>query len=157
MTTRLEHHGWSGAYMDFLCGWTLHDNVCPSSTCTQRTIYDCQCLSASIWPLCCPRHGTMSDILCYELLDARWRPWSCRRFRGSVKYEVGRCKTKDERRKTKDDRSKGISWTGCLRVLGVSHNRYVGSLACSLGRKRKARGPGRQLEMCPSASSLRRG
>lgn len=27
-------------HMDFLCGWTLHDRVSPSSTCTQRTIYD---------------------------------------------------------------------------------------------------------------------
>lgn len=27
--------------MDFLLGWTLHEMVLPSSTLTQRTMYDC--------------------------------------------------------------------------------------------------------------------
>ena len=33
----LEH---SGTYIDFLCGCTLQLTVCPSSTLTQRTMYD---------------------------------------------------------------------------------------------------------------------
>lgn len=28
--------------MDFLCGWMLQEMVCPSSTLTQRTMYDCR-------------------------------------------------------------------------------------------------------------------
>lgn len=36
---------WRGAYMDFLCGCTLHEIVCPSSTLTQRTMYDCGALA----------------------------------------------------------------------------------------------------------------
>jgi hypothetical protein len=31
----------SSTYMDFLCGCTLHEMVCPSSTFTHRTMYDC--------------------------------------------------------------------------------------------------------------------
>lgn len=37
--------------MDFLCGWTLHEIVWPSSTLTHRTMYDCD------------RHSSVSLVL----------------------------------------------------------------------------------------------
>jgi hypothetical protein len=60
-----------GTYIDFLCGWTLHDIVCPSSTLTQRTIYDCGALAGFCGGGA--REGYLAVYL--ELLHAR-HSWS---------------------------------------------------------------------------------
>lgn len=71
--------------MDFLCGWTLHEIVWPSSTLTQRTMYDCDRHSrrqprvavgarkhlGSPLPLRCATHLGVN----LELLDAGHVAW----------------------------------------------------------------------------------
>lgn len=57
------------SYIDFLCGCTLQDMVCPSSTLTQRTIYDYCVLAFS-----CPTTLTVACLLCYESLIAQGLP-----------------------------------------------------------------------------------
>lgn len=59
-------------YMDFLCGWTLHDRVLPSSTLTQRTMYDWQWVSPRT-----PMVG-LCHMPCCEPPAARCRPFSSR-------------------------------------------------------------------------------
>lgn len=61
--------------MDFLCGWTLQEMVCPSSTLTQRTMYDwhktCQSVNHSPAPAPSRRDALTHLAVNLELLDAR--------------------------------------------------------------------------------------
>jgi hypothetical protein len=56
--------------MDFLCGWTLHDMVCPEETLTHLTRYDWHQSASTTWD-----GGRGRNILCCAPRCSPFRPW----------------------------------------------------------------------------------